>query len=121
MYGKTKRGHAYYVCAPKTGYVPPGHPGASSFWIREDNLLDGLNQFLATHVFGPYRHDLLAATLTTFGAAQRCEHAQRVAALRRAITDTDTRAKRLVRNLEIADNPDQDLIRDINQRRAELR
>ncbi|MGO9668819.1 MAG: hypothetical protein ACLPS1_09575 [Streptosporangiaceae bacterium] len=39
----------------------------------------------------------------------------------RAVTETETRSKRLIRNLELADPIDQDLIRDINERRAELR
>ncbi|WP_309115252.1 hypothetical protein [Saccharothrix sp.] len=41
-------------------------------------------------------------------------------ALRRAIAHTDTEIKRTIRNLELVDNPDRDLIRDVNQRRAEL-
>src|SRR5262249_26049378 len=41
--------------------------------------------------------------------------------LRRNITDTEAKIKRTVRNLELVEDPDQDLIRDINERRAELR
>jgi site-specific DNA recombinase len=46
-------------------------------------------------------------------------------AARRPVPDTaqqrTTSARRLVRNLELVDDPDQDFIRDINSRRAELR
>lgn len=35
MYGKTKRGIAYYVCAAKKVYLPLGHL-LSAYWIRED-------------------------------------------------------------------------------------
>ncbi|WP_189052880.1 hypothetical protein [Longimycelium tulufanense] len=42
-------------------------------------------------------------------------------ALRRSIADTEAKIKRTVRNLELVDDPDRDLIRDINERRAELR
>ncbi len=65
MYGKTHAKVSYYVCAPKKGYVPSGHPGASSFSRREEHLLDGINIFLAECVFGGYRRDLLASTITT--------------------------------------------------------
>jgi site-specific DNA recombinase len=49
------------------------------------------------------------------------DHTQTIAALRRAITDADTRGRRLARNLELIDNPDQDFIRDLNERRAQIR
>ncbi|MGW4774436.1 hypothetical protein ACWEO2_41195 [Nocardia sp. NPDC004278] len=49
------------------------------------------------------------------------EHAQRISALRHAITDTETKIKRLVRSLELVDEPDQELIRDIGERRTQLR
>jgi site-specific DNA recombinase len=119
MFGKTRRQTAYYACAPKKGYRPAGHP--ASIWVREDALLDALHAFLAKHVFGAYRHTLLTADLADQAEDAAHDHAQRVTALRRAITDTDNRGKRLARNLELLDNPDPDLIRDINQRRTELR
>ena len=97
----------------------------AEFWnptrVREDNLLDGLAGFLSERVFGPYRHQLLAAELKTASEAARQERASRISALRRSITETETKSKRLIRNLELADGIDQDFIRDINERRAELR
>lgn len=42
-------------------------------------------------------------------------------ALRRPIADTDVKIKRVVRNFELVDEPDEDYIRDINTRRIELR
>jgi hypothetical protein len=45
----------HYVCAPKKAYIPHGHPAAFTIFVREDALLDMLNQFLSTHVFGTYR------------------------------------------------------------------
>ncbi len=41
-------------------------------------------------------------------------------ALRTALTETEHRRKRLLRSLELAEQPDPGLIRDINERRAEL-
>ena len=119
FYGKTAKSHAYMVCAPKKAWRPQGHP--ASIWTREDALLDGVNGFLAAQVFGQYRHQLLADNLGNIDEARRREHENDLAALRRAITDNERRSKRLVRNLELVDEVDQNLIRDINERRAELR
>ncbi|WP_189060254.1 recombinase family protein [Longimycelium tulufanense] len=119
MFGKTRHQHAYYVCAPKRDYVPKEHP--VSIFVREDALVDKLNAFFAHHVFGAYRRHLLDASIRILDAAAHQEREQRVAALRRSIADTEAKIKRTVRNLELVDDPDRDLIRDINERRAELR
>ncbi|MPZ66517.1 MAG: recombinase family protein [Pseudonocardiaceae bacterium] len=121
MFGKTRRGHAYYVCAPAKGYPADEHGGAGSCFVREDHLLDRISAFLAEHVFGAYRRHLLDAGLRTLDEEAQAERQGQAAALRRAIADADARIKRTVRNLELVDHPDQDLIRDINERRAELR
>ena len=121
MCGRAPRGTSYYVCAPKSGYTAEGHPGNASIWVREEALVRGVNAFLADRVFGQYRADLLAANLTMLDQANRGERDRQIAALRRSIIDTETRSRRLIRNLELADEPDQDMIRDINERRAELR
>ncbi|WP_433264845.1 recombinase family protein [Actinosynnema sp. CS-041913] len=120
LYGKSKWGRAYYVCAPKKAWIPEGHP-PSTYWVRESNLLDGLNAFLADHVFGPYRRQLLDASLRMIDQNARQEHQAKIIALRRSITETETKSKRLVRTLEVADDVDQAFIRDINERRADLR
>ncbi|MDN2495301.1 recombinase family protein [Nocardia niigatensis] len=119
MFGKTRRVAAYYVCAAKKGYIPEGHPTGGSFFVREDDISEHLNTFLNQHVFGDYRRALLTnANLHTHAET---EHTQRITALRHGITDTETKIKRLVRSLELVDEPDQDLIRDISERRAQLR
>ncbi|MEU4652276.1 hypothetical protein [Nocardia fluminea] len=48
-------------------------------------------------------------------------HERELAGLRRAISDIDKRAKNNIRSLELVDDVDQELIRDLNARRAELR
>ena len=121
-FGKTPHsqiGTAYYVCTPKKHYRPEGHP--PSFWVREDSLLTGLNDFLATRVFGQARHYLLDRNLRILDETRRREREQRIASLRQAISDSETKSKRLLRNMELVDEPDQDFIRDLNERRAELR
>ncbi|MEG8179300.1 recombinase family protein [Nocardia terpenica] len=119
MFGKTRKVAAYYACAPKKGYQPPGHPGSGSFFVREQDLIACLNTFLNKHVFGAYRRTLLTDT-DTDRQAERAR-AQQITTLRARIADLDAKAKRLVRNLELVDTPDQDLVRDINERRGELR
>jgi len=121
MFGKTRRRHAYYVCSPRKDYTPEGHPTGGAFFVREDQLVDGLNDFLSQHVFGAYRRSLLDSSAAALDADARQDHDDHVAALRRAITETDQRIKRTIRSLELVDDPDPDLLRDINERRAELR
>jgi len=42
MFGKTRRGHAYYACTPKKGQeIPDGHP--ASLWVNEGALVGGLH------------------------------------------------------------------------------
>ncbi|WP_158559866.1 recombinase family protein [Prauserella sp. PE36] len=119
MYGKTRRGRAYYVCAPKKGYGPDNHP--VSFWVRERVIVDQLNVFLSTHVFGTYRRDLLADSARDLRASAQREREQRLVAIRSEIRDTERMIKNVVRSFALIDEPTEDLMRDINQQRAELR
>ncbi|PKV82556.1 recombinase family protein [Nocardia fluminea] len=119
MFGKTRRVAAYYVCAPKKGYREPTHPTAGSFFVREQGLIEHLNTFLNEHVFGPYRRSLLVSS--DLDASLGREREQKIAALRRDIVEVGTRSKRLIRSLELMDDPDDEMIADITTRRAELR
>src|SRR5690606_40366427 len=49
------------------------------------------------------------------------EREQKVKALKRSIKEIDSKSKRLIRTLEVADDIDQGFIRDLSERRAELR
>ena len=98
--------------------MPAGHP--DSLWVTETALLDGLHEFLTQHVFGPYRRLLLATTLDQLDQSDRHEHAHRLAATEKALREVEQRRRRLVHILEIADDPDPALVRDVNNRRAEL-
>ena len=66
------------------------------------------------------RHALLADRHGPLAVAESARH-ETIAALRRAITETQTKSKRLVGNLKLADDVDQEFIRDITERGAELR
>ena len=118
-HGKTRRAHAYYACAPRKGQpVPDGHP--ASLWVNEAALVDGLHEFLAEQVFGNYRRTLLADTVARIDSDARAEHTRRVAAAEKAVRDNEHSRRRLLRVLEVTDDPDPELMRDITTRRAEL-
>lgn len=119
MFGKTRKVSAYYVCAPRKGYREPTHPTAGSFLVREQGLIEHLNAFLNDHVFGFYRRSLLGSS--DLDASVTREREQKISALRRDIVEVGTKSKRLVRSLELMDEPDKEMIADINTRRAELR
>lgn len=95
MYGKSRRGLAYYVCAPKKGYAPEGHPAGGSFFVREDALVAKLNEFLSEHVFGTYRRALLDDRIQELGDEAHREREQRVTTLRRELAESNSRASEL--------------------------
>ncbi|GAA4412191.1 recombinase family protein [Actinokineospora soli] len=120
MFGNNmKNRHTYYACSPKKTWRPAAHP--TILRAREDALLDLLETFLNKWVFGAYRRDLLDRNLKTLADTHRRDHTERVTALQRAIADTHTRNKNLLRTLEVSENINEDLVRDINDRRAELK
>ncbi len=119
MFGKTRKVAAYYVCAPKKDYTLPGHPTGGSFFVREADLLRHLNTFLNSHVFGQYRRSLLEDNSAEANAKQ--ERERRTSTLRKGIVEAGAKMKRLVRSLELVDEPDREFIADVNERRAELR
>ncbi len=120
MLGKSVRNTPYYVCSPKKGYNPPGHPAISSFWIREEALLAGLGGFRAERVFGRYRHDLLGAHLDGVAAARQEERDRRLVALRTALTETESRRqRRLLTTLETRDGPTGAVFSRVQQRIAD--
>jgi site-specific DNA recombinase len=79
-----------------------------------------LNRFLSTQVFGAARHHLLDQGLRTMAAAEGRVREARLRSLRTAISQTEAKRKRLVRNLELIDDPDPELLGDVSRRRAEL-
>ena len=71
-------------------------------------------------MFGAYRRSLLSTTLDERVRAERDDHAQRISAAEKARHDVDQRRRRLVRVLEVTDDPEPSLLRDVNRRGAEL-
>ncbi|GGM81666.1 recombinase [Lentzea pudingi] len=111
-------GTVYYGCQPKKAYRPDGHP--PMFRVREDELLIGVNKFLAHEVFGPYRRSLFAAGRADQEQAATKERADRIAAIERALRENRSRSTNLLRTLEVAADVTDEFVRDVNNRRVEL-
>ncbi|MGW4520007.1 hypothetical protein [Amycolatopsis sp. NPDC004378] len=92
----------------------------SGLWVREEALIAKLSEFLSSQIFGAYRRSLLWHRTRELGESKAKERAQRIATILREIEATELKSKRALRNLELFDKPDEALIRDVNDRRAEL-
>jgi site-specific DNA recombinase len=118
MFGKVRRNTVYYACEPSRAYRPPGHP--TSLWVREEHLLNGIAEFFAEKIFSPHRKTYLSAALAESEQQAVRDHHEKMQALRRAVDDIETRRSRLVRNLELTDDPDGELTRDVRTRVTQL-
>lgn len=92
----------------------PRHP--PTLYVREDALLPGIFRFLGERVFGPNRRELLHADLEILDDEPMRKNRARIKALRRAIEAIEARQARQVRNLEMDDDPDGIMFRQIRDR-----
>jgi hypothetical protein len=124
MFGKTKKGHAYYSCQPGLNLGSaadrccPDHP--STVWVREDAVLAGIAQFFSQRIFGARRAELLEDDL---GDVDR--HTQRTwetkrKSRQRAIEEIEQRQARLIQTLETHDDPDGTVSARVRSRLGEL-
>ncbi|WP_144065228.1 hypothetical protein [Lentzea albidocapillata] len=97
---------------------PDGHP--PMFRVREDELLVGVNRFLAHEVFGPYRRSLFAAGRADQEQAAEKDREDQIAVVERALRENRTRSTNLLRSLEVATEVTDEFVRDVNNRRVEL-
>jgi site-specific DNA recombinase len=119
MFGNTRRALTYYTCVPAPAYRTDEHP--PSVYVPEGPVLDGLNQFFTTRVFGPNRHILLAEAFAELDAEADAAHQARIDTVRRAVADLDRRRRQQIRALEVGgDEPDPEFIRQVRERIAEL-
>jgi site-specific DNA recombinase len=125
MFGKTNRaGTPYYVCQPSLNWGSdakrqfPDHP--PTVWVREDHLLEGIIDFFGGRVFGPQRRDLLEDDLRAFDWEPERKRQRQMRSLRRAIEKLDDAQTRLVRKLEVDDDPEGILFRRVRERLSEL-
>jgi hypothetical protein len=110
MFGKTRRGHAYYSCYPagnnadRLDRYPTEHPKA--IYVREDSLTEAPDHVIATRVFGPDRTSFLRQAFAQRPSRQRHTDATRAEALREQIDDLAARQDRLITELETTDPAD---------------
>jgi site-specific DNA recombinase len=68
--------------------------------VREDLLLEAIRGFFATHVFGPDRRELLAASMPDTAADDRQQREKQAAALRKRLRQIDTAENAQAREIE---------------------
>ncbi len=124
MFGKTLKGTTYYACQPSSSRgkaAAAAHPdNNSSTWVREDALLQGLDELLNERLFGPHRREHLDATLRVADRNSADQARARRVALSNAIEQLATRQDRLLTTLETHDDPDGTLFARIRDRLASL-
>ncbi|MCP2337551.1 recombinase family protein [Actinomadura rupiterrae] len=116
--GRAHHGVVYYVCDPPKDRIPAGHP--KSYWIREDPILRGIGHFFDKYVFHPNRRAYVGSLLNAADEQAVQDHEDRITAVQRTLRDIEDRRKRLIVSLELADQPNEALVRDVNLRSAEL-
>lgn len=95
MHGKERKGITYYACSYRISY---GDKAAEALghgkwqYVREDRLLDSVDRFFATRIFGPQRiacfrsqHGSLARDLDDVASNRRERLATRIADVDRRI------------------------------------
>lgn len=119
MHGKTNHARTmYYCCQPRERERPDGHPG--TIWLREDELIEGLELFFNRHVLGPDRIELASRSIDTAAIRAADEHREQMEAAQRAIADIQQRLDRLTTILEERDDPDGSVFARIQTRLTEL-
>jgi site-specific DNA recombinase len=91
-----------------------------SFQNREESLLEGVLGFFSERVFGPNRRDLLEAELRRLGSDDDKEVLRRLRSLEKSIGQAESRQSRLIRSLELDDDPQGAMFRQIRQRMQQL-
>jgi site-specific DNA recombinase len=125
IFGKTNRAKSpYYVCQPSLNLGAdavrrhPNHP--PTVWVREDALLDGIAGFFNDRVFGPRRKELLKADFSAIDDISDVQERDRIRSLAAALKRIESRQGRLIRKLEMDDDPEGVLFRQVRKRLAEL-
>ena len=119
MHGRMRRTTHYYACAPKKSRIDAPHRIAAL--IREDTLQTIVGKFFALRILGEDRFLLAAEALGAGESTAQTERASRVTALQQQISDRENRRRKLMRTPEVADEVDDEFVRDIQSRIAEVR
>ena len=124
MYGRTRRGNAYYVCEPKKNWGLeaarrfPDHP--PTVYVSEKALLRGIFGFFGDRIFGANRRPLLEAEQRTLDGEPERKREARIEAVHRALAKLDARQSRLIQSLEREDDPGGLVFRGVRDRVAVL-
>lgn len=124
MFGKSQKGVAYYACQPRTNRSKTAsehHPqNTKTTRVREDLLLEGLEDLLNQRLFGADRRGYLEATLRTAAHGSDEQARAHRESLEHAIEQLTIRQDRLLTTLETQDDPDGTLFARIRDRLAAL-
>ncbi|GIF48182.1 hypothetical protein Afe04nite_27210 [Asanoa ferruginea] len=119
MHGK--RNHAgtpYSYCQPRGRVRPDGHP--ATVWVNERKLTDVVSHFFNTHVLGPDRVQLVAASLPAAATHAAAAHRQAEIVLERRVAELERSADNLLRALERNADADGHFFARMNRRVKEL-
>ncbi|MDX8028811.1 recombinase family protein [Lentzea sp. BCCO 10_0856] len=109
MNGTVRHDATYYTCWPKNNNRgrPDKYSGhRKAEYIRQDDVMSAVSQFLAERIFGPERRAMLAADLSTvdeWEARQRDAERDR---LRRVLADVARRQNTIMRQAQDGDPDD---------------
>ncbi len=108
MQGKTAKGNTYYACGYRLDY---GDTAAEAVghgkwqYVREEPLVELLDAFFATRIFGPKRLDFFRMQSDALDAKRQSEDGQRRDRLVRLIGEIDRRTERQVAAIEAGVDP----------------
>ena len=111
MFGKSRKGLAYYSCQPQLDRVGnpqdyADHP--RSVYVREDRLLDCVQTFFAQRVLGRDRAELLRHQIEKQDTHEHQEHKTRITAVEKAIAELGRRQDNLMEEREAKTLDDND-------------
>lgn len=124
MSGKVMRSYSYFSCEPrknlglKAEQVLGDHP--VSVYVREEALEIGVSQFFRDWLFGKSRKEVIAGQLKHQNAGRQDEQRKRIASIKRALANVESKIERQIRALELDDDPDGSMFRRVRIRVAEL-
>lgn len=108
MQGKTAKGHTYYACGYRLDY---GDRAAEAVghgkwqYVREEPLVNLIDTFFSTRIFGPKRLDFFRAQSNMLAAQRKTDDSQRRDRLVRLIGEIDQRTERQVAAIESGIDP----------------
>ncbi len=114
--------YAYHFCQPSINNKGredrfPDHPKVVR--VREDTLIAAVHDLFQRRIFGPHRHELLAAELPVSSDKAEQEWESRCKALKRSVADIVRKQDRLIAQIEDND-ADPEFSRRLQTRFSEL-